>query len=94
VIIVKAKSVVRIGRIVFKTLTNHLIAEAYEIPRIYEPVYSRNGEEIGMVIDILGNVNAPFLAIKLNDKYKDKSNKLIGEDIFTIRFKDKSKQPQ
>ena len=90
----KTKGAVRIGKIVLKTLTNHLIAEAYEIPRIYESVYDRNGEEIGMVIDILGNVNAPFLAIKPNDKYKDKSNKLIGEDIFTIRSKDKPKQHQ
>jgi rRNA processing protein Gar1 len=91
---VKAKGVVRIGKVVFKTLTNHLIAEACEIPRIYEPVYSSNGEEIGMVIDILGNVKAPFLAIKLNDRYRDKANKLVGEDVFIIRSKYKLKQHQ
>ncbi|MEM1546609.1 MAG: hypothetical protein QXY40_08980 [Candidatus Methanomethylicia archaeon] len=88
----KVKGAIKIGKIVLKTLTNHLVAEAYEIPRIYELVYNKNGEEIGMVIDILGNVNTPFLTIKPSDRYKYKVNKLVGEDIFAIRFKGKPKQ--
>ncbi len=87
----KAKEAKKIGKIIFKTLTNHLVAEAYETPRIYELVYNRSGEEIGMVIDVLGNVNNPFLTIKPSGKYKDKANKLVGEDVFAIRFKGESK---
>lgn len=89
--ILKAKNVV-IGKIIFKASTNHLIAEAYEIPRIYDLVYNRDGEEIGMVVDVLGNVNTPFLAIKPNDKYKDKADRLIGENVFTTRLRGKTKQ--
>lgn len=91
-IILKTKNVIRIGKIILKTSTNHLIAEAYKIPRVYELVYGRNGEEIGIVVDVLGNVNAPFLAIKPNDKYKDKANRLVGENVFTTGLKSKTKQ--
>ena len=58
-------------KVVKKTQKKNVLAKSKILPRIYSPVYL-DDVKIGYVSDIIGNVDNPFILIRVNKEYFDK----------------------
>ncbi|RLI14078.1 MAG: H/ACA RNA-protein complex protein Gar1 [Candidatus Hecatellales archaeon] len=55
----------RLGRILHvSSMTGHLIVKAQTVPRIGEKVYDGELRPVGLVFDVFGPVESPYVAVK------------------------------
>jgi RNA-binding protein len=58
----------RLGFVSHISKRGRLIVKAETIPKLFSEVYDKEQKPIGKVIDILGPVSSPFVAVKPYDK--------------------------
>ncbi|MEB3764923.1 MAG: hypothetical protein GSR77_01990 [Desulfurococcales archaeon] len=61
----------RLGRVKTATKTGHLVVEIEDKNlrlRLQWPVHTTDGRKIGVISDIIGNIDRPYAVVKLLDK--------------------------
>ncbi len=71
-----------IGRIIHYTKYRLFVAEAKEAINLNTPIYSDRRKKIGIVTDVIGPINKPYLVIK---PLVDKPEKYVGKEIYILR---------
>lgn len=73
-----------IGRIIHYTKYRVFVAESRRAISLNTPIYDDRKRKIGIVTDVIGPINKPYLVIK---PLVDKPEKYVGKDIYVLRVK-------
>ena len=71
-----------IGRIIHYTKYKVFVAEAKKAVNLNISIYDDRKKKIGVVTDVIGPINKPYLVIK---PLVDKPEKYVGKSIYVIR---------
>ena len=83
----------KIGTVLHLASSGRLILQGNNVYPLNTSVVTQNGEFIGKIIDVFGDVNKPYIAVS-KDKLRDSSD-LIGVSLFireNTRKRHKSKR--
>lgn len=71
-----------IGKIIHYTKYRLFVAEAREVVNLNTPIYTDRKIRIGIVVDVIGPINKPYLVIR---PLVDKPEKYVGKEIYLLR---------
>lgn len=70
----------KIGKVSHITNKKRIMVKAEIIPKLFTEVFNLNKKPIGKVIDVLGPIKEPFIAVKPYSK--DKIEQYIGQTLY------------
>ncbi|WP_457620261.1 H/ACA ribonucleoprotein complex subunit GAR1 [Methanopyrus sp.] len=70
----------RLGRALHVTPRGNLIARADHVPPLGAPVVTRRRERVGVIVDVFGPADRPYVAIR--DKSRHHLEKFVGKELF------------
>lgn len=73
-----------IGKIIHYTKYRVFVAESGRAVPLNTPIYDEKKKKIGIVTDVIGPINKPYLVIK---PVVDKPEKYVGKNIYILRVK-------
>ncbi|MEB3788496.1 MAG: hypothetical protein GSR72_01215 [Desulfurococcales archaeon] len=74
----------RLGRVKTTTKTGHLVVEIEDKNlrlRLQWPVHTKDGRKVGVISDIIGNIDRPYAVVKLFEKGEGVRE---GDTLFTV----------
>jgi rRNA processing protein Gar1 len=75
----------RIGKVMhISKSSGNLIIKSSRNAKIGETVTNSKGKRIGVIFDLFGPINDPYVSVKTKEK---KSEKLIGKELFSGKRK-------
>jgi len=75
----------KLGFVYIISKRKRLIVKTDFIPKLGIEVYDRNKNKIGTVIDVLGPVKQPFVAVKPYNK--DNIEQYLNQELFIVNHK-------
>ncbi|MEO2240578.1 MAG: Gar1/Naf1 family protein [Euryarchaeota archaeon] len=70
----------RLGKALHVTPRGNLIARADEVPPLGAPVVTRRRERVGIIVDVFGPADRPYVAIR--DKSRERLERFVGQELF------------
>ncbi|AAM02072.1 H/ACA ribonucleoprotein complex subunit GAR1 [Methanopyrus kandleri] len=70
----------RLGRALHVTPRGNLIARADHVPPLGAPVVTRRRERVGVIVDVFGPADKPYVAIR--DKSRHHLERFVGKELF------------
>jgi len=71
----------KIGRILHYTKYKLFVVEASEALSLNNVVYDNRKKKIGIVVDVIGPINKPYLVLK---PLVDKPEKYVGKEVYVF----------
>ena len=75
----------KLGFVYIISRRKRLIVKTNFIPKLGIEVYDKNKNKVGIVIDVLGPVKQPFIAVKPYNK--DNIEQYLNQELFVINHK-------
>lgn len=71
---------IKLGVVSHLTKRKRILVKATNIPKLNSKVYDEKGNEIGVVIDVLGPVREPYVSVK--PIKKENLEEIIGKELY------------
>ncbi|NHV45404.1 MAG: hypothetical protein HA493_02030 [Candidatus Verstraetearchaeota archaeon] len=76
----KKKQLQKIGKIINISKSNLVTIKAYSLVKPGSRILSKNGNYLGIVVDVFGPIHSPYISVK-PENIKDI---VIGSEVYTI----------